>query len=47
MLQHGVILVEYLCNLKELGKQEVELIVLPLKIQQGDGSPVRCVAIES
>ena len=47
MLQHGVILVEYLCNLKEIGTQDVELIVLPLKIRDGDGSPVRCIAIES
>ncbi len=47
MLRHGVILVEYLCNLQEIKKREVELIVLPLKILQGDGSPVRCVAVES
>ena len=47
MLKHNVVLVEYLCNLEEIRKQEVELIVMPLKIRQGDGSPVRCVAIES
>ena len=47
LLGNGVILVEYLCNLKELRQREIELIVLPLKILGGDGSPVRCVAIES
>ena len=47
LLGNGVILVEYLCNLKELRQCEIELIVLPLKILEGDGSPVRCVAIES
>lgn len=47
LLGNGVILVEYLCNLKELKQREIELIVLPLKILGGDGSPARCVAIES
>lgn len=46
LLGNGIILVEYLCNLKELRQREIELIVLPLKILEGDGSPVRCVAIE-
>lgn len=46
LLGRGVILVEYLCNLKELTRRDVELIVLPLKIQDGDGAPARCVAIE-
>lgn len=47
LLGKGVILVEYLCNLKELRQLDIELIVLPLKILDGDGSPVRCVALES
>lgn len=47
LLGNGVILVEYLSNLKELKQREIELIVLPLKILGGDGSPARCVAIES
>ncbi|MEI7752743.1 MAG: cyclase family protein [Candidatus Omnitrophota bacterium] len=46
-LGSGVVLVEYLCNLKAIRKKSVQLIVLPLKIIGGDGSPVRCVAIES
>jgi arylformamidase len=46
LLDKNIVLVEYLCNLKKLIKQKIELIVLPLKIQEGDGAPVRCVAIE-
>ncbi len=47
LLGSGVVLVEYLCNLKSIKKQNFELIVLPLKITGADGSPVRCVAVES
>jgi kynurenine formamidase len=46
LLGKGVILVEYLTNLKELRKDEVELAVLPLRIKEGDGAPARVVAIE-
>lgn len=45
LLGSGVILVEYLCNVKQIPPGDFELIVLPLKIQGGDGAPVRCVAI--
>jgi len=45
-LKHGVIIVEYLCNLKELTQENIELIVLPLKIAGADGAPVRCIAYE-
>jgi len=47
LLGQDVILVEYLCNLRALKTREIELIVLPLKIQGADGSPVRCIAIEN
>lgn len=46
-LKSGTIIVEYLCNLNKIRNQEVELIALPLKIKGGDGSPLRCVAIEN
>lgn len=46
LLGHGVIKLEYLCNLRQLTKREIELIALPLKIKEGDGAPVRCIAIE-
>lgn len=44
-LKNDVIIVEYLCNLDQIDVDEFELVVLPLKIQEGDGSPVRCVGI--
>ena len=46
LLGAGVVLVEYVANLKALTKSEVELIVTPLKLKGCDGSPARCVAIE-
>ncbi len=46
LLAAGVVLVEYLTNLKSLTASEVELVVMPLKLKGCDGSPVRCVAIE-
>lgn len=47
LLRNGLVVVEYLCNLEALKQTEVELIVLPLKIKDGDGAPARCVAIET
>jgi arylformamidase len=46
LLGSGVVLVEYVANLKSLTATEVELIVMPLKLKGCDGSPARCVAIE-
>jgi arylformamidase len=46
LLGAGVVLVEYIANLKALVAPEVELIVMPLKLTGCDGSPARCVAIE-
>ena len=46
LLGQGVVLVEYLCNLRAIEKRDIELIVLPLKLRGGDGAPARCVAIE-
>lgn len=46
LLGAGVVLVEYVCNLKALSLSEIELVVLPLKLKDCDGSPVRCIAIE-
>jgi arylformamidase len=46
LLGAGVVLVEYVANLKAITKAEVELMVMPLKLKGCDGSPVRCVAIE-
>jgi arylformamidase len=46
LLGAEVILVEYLCNLRSLKTREIELIVAPLNIRDGDGAPLRCFAIE-
>lgn len=45
LLGAGIIKLEYLTNLRSLGTDEFELIALPLKIRDGDGSPVRCIGI--
>jgi len=46
LLGEGVALVEYLINIRSIKSKEVNLVVAPLKIKEGDGSPVRCFAIE-
>ena len=46
LLGAGCILVEYLTNLSSLRTRSFDLVVAPLKIEQGDGAPVRCFAIE-
>lgn len=46
LLGADVIKLEYMSNLRALGGvTDIELIALPLKIRDGDGAPVRCVAI--
>ena len=47
LLKNRIIIVEYLCNLDLIKQREFELIVLPLKVKDSDGCPVRCVAIVS
>ena len=46
LLGNGVILLEYLCNLRSLKQNKFDLVALPLKIKDGDGSPIRCIGIE-
>ncbi len=46
LLGGNIVIVESLTNLRELRQETVEFIALPLKIDGGDGSPVRAVAIE-
>jgi len=45
LLGSGVVLVEYLVNLRELPNTEFQIVVAPLKIVGADGSPVRCFAV--
>jgi kynurenine formamidase len=46
ILLKGVVIIEGLSNLEKLQSNCVELIALPLKIKNGDGSPARVIAIE-
>jgi arylformamidase len=45
LLSNGLILVENLVNLESLPKQDFIFSCFPLKIKDGDGSPVRAVGI--
>jgi kynurenine formamidase len=46
LLRAGIVIVEGLANLDALQQEEVTFIALPLKLEGGDGSPVRAIAIE-
>jgi kynurenine formamidase len=46
LLTAGIVIVEGLTNLDAITTDEVELIVLPLRVLGGDGAPARAVAIE-
>jgi len=46
LLGGGAVIVEYLVDLDKVSSPEVELIVAPLKILDGDGAPARVFAIE-
>jgi kynurenine formamidase len=47
LLGGDVIIVEGLANLENLSGRPFRFIALPLKIEGGDGAPVRAIAIES
>lgn len=44
-LARGILQLEYLTNLKQIGRDTFQLIALPLNILGGDGAPARCIAI--
>jgi kynurenine formamidase len=46
LLDAGVVIVEGLANLDRLSREVVTFIALPLKVEGGDGSPCRAIAIE-
>lgn len=46
LLEGDIIIVEGLCKLEEVCSDFVQLITLPLKIEGGDGAPVRAIVIE-
>lgn len=45
LFRGGVVIVEGLANLDQIGSQQCQFIALPLRIDQGDGCPVRAIAI--
>jgi arylformamidase len=47
LLGAEIVIVEGLANLDALRQEEVTFIALPLKLEGGDGSPVRAIAIEN
>jgi kynurenine formamidase/predicted dehydrogenase len=47
LFRGGVVIVEGLAHLDQITQAEVEFIALPLKIVDGDGCPVRAIAIET
>ena len=46
LLGAEIVIVEGLANLDALRQEEVTFIALPLKLEGGDGSPVRAIAVE-
>ena len=46
LFRGGIVIVEGLINLDQLQQPVVEFIALPLRVTDGDGSPVRAIAIE-
>ena len=47
LFKAGILIVEGLANLDQLKSTTVDFIALPMKIIDGDGSPVRAIAIEN
>lgn len=47
LLDHGILLFEYLCNTAEVTKDRVEFYGLPMKIQNADGAPARVMVAET
>lgn len=46
LLRRGVLLIEYLCNLRALRGPRTQVFALPLKIPDADGAPARVIAVE-
>ena len=42
----GIVIIEGLANLDQITQPVVEFIALPLKILEGDGCPVRAIALQ-
>jgi len=47
LLKNNVLIVENLCNLEKISKHHFNLVVLPIKLKDASGSPVRAIAIQN
>lgn len=47
LLNEGILLVEYLCNLANVKNERVQFVCLPLKFENLEGAPARAIVIES
>ncbi|MGI6093757.1 MAG: cyclase family protein [Negativicutes bacterium] len=45
VLNNGVLMIEYLHNLWNIGVEECKIVALPLKLEYADGAPARVIAI--
>ncbi len=45
LLNSGLILIEGLCNLEQLGEKSFQFVALPMKWKRADGAPCRAIAI--
>jgi kynurenine formamidase len=43
--KNNVLILENLCNLEKISRDHFKLIVLPLKLKDATGSPVRAIAV--
>ena len=46
LLYEGILHIEYLCNMKQVLSNRIELIALPLKLEGFEGGPARVMAID-
>lgn len=45
-LRNNILNVEYLTNLDQISRPRVQVFILPLKLETGEGAPARAVAVE-
>ncbi|MBP1933353.1 cyclase family protein [Ammoniphilus resinae] len=47
LLNEGILLVEYLCNMSQITGNRVQFLCLPLKFENSEGAPARAIVIEN
>jgi len=45
LLRKGIFLIEYLCNVDQIGPDRATVYALPLKVKQSEGAPARVIAV--